>query len=70
MKLPVIITNRGEVYNKFIHHKSTKQKLAQAMAKPLRTVLDYSSIGRKTFIVHPLPPLKLFNYTKSNENES
>jgi hypothetical protein len=48
----IVIEENGEVvvapdYNSI----AGRLKLAQSMLNPLRTVLDYQSIGRKTFLV-------------------
>jgi hypothetical protein len=42
---------RDDIIAKYINSSAAKQNLARSMIAPLRTRLDYSSIGRKAFIV-------------------
>lgn len=41
-----------------------REALAQAMANPIRTSLDYQGIGRKLLVVDPLPQGALPVYDK------
>lgn len=66
MKHPVIIDSRGnigsksfggifnKIISKYISSVGGRQQLARAMLQPLRTVRDYNSIARKSFLVEPL----------------
>jgi hypothetical protein len=42
---------RNDIITKYINSSAGKQNLARSMIAPLRTRLDYSSIGRKAFLV-------------------
>ncbi len=52
---PVRPRTRQEIIADFLKTPEGRQKLAASMVQPLRTRRDYSSIGRRTFLVEQLP---------------
>jgi hypothetical protein len=64
MEHPIIITSSGRVTSeeglqgflaKYIATSMGKAMLANSMAQPLRTRLDYQAIARKVYLVQQLP---------------
>jgi HK97 family phage major capsid protein len=55
---------KQELIQKHIKSPQGRQKLAASMIQPLRTRRDYSSVGRKTFLVEQLPDGALPIYDK------
>lgn len=62
MEHPVIIDSRGKAQRdgrgliaKYISSPIGRATLAASMIAPLRTTLDYASVGRKCFMVQQLP---------------
>lgn len=73
MRHPIFIDSEGKInrksvigglINKYLSSPAGRQKLAQSMAQPLRTRLDYSSIGRKALVIEQMPPASLAFYEK------
>ena len=70
MQLPFYINNRGKLGAKlppiaqYLSSPAGRMKLAQSMIQPLRTRLDYQSIGRKAVLVQPLPQGALPTYER------
>jgi hypothetical protein len=46
---------KSQIIAKYLDSAEGRSKLAQSMIAPLRARRDYASIGRKCFIVEPLP---------------
>lgn len=46
---------KAKIIAKYLKSPEGREKLAASMAQPLRTRLDYDSMGRKMFQVQPLP---------------
>lgn len=66
------IGQRESLYNKSILNQylgtsAGRARLAQSMVQPLRTRIDYQSIGRKVFLVEQLPTGALPIYTKDDD---
>lgn len=55
---------KQQMIAKLISSQAGRQKLAQSMIQPLRSRRDYSSVGRKTFLVEQLPDGALPIYDK------
>jgi hypothetical protein len=55
---------KQQMIAKLIATPAGRQKLAQSMIQPLRTRRDYTSVGRKTFLVEQLPDGALPIYDK------
>lgn len=55
---------KKELISKHIQTAEGRQKIAASMIQPLRTRRDYSSVGRKTFLVEQLPDGALPIYDK------
>lgn len=72
MEHPIVINSRGKVEKndkqgiiaKLLSSQAGRQRLARSMVQPLRTRLDYQSIGRKAFMVEQLPSGALPTYDK------
>jgi hypothetical protein len=60
------MTNEQKEYliAKALETEEGRQALAQAMANPIRTSLDYQGVGRKLLVVDPLPQGALPVYDK------
>ena len=46
---------KQRIIGEYVKTPSGRAKLAASMTQPLRTRRDYSSVGRKTFLVEQLP---------------
>lgn len=57
-------TIREQVVDKYIGTQAGRRRLAASMIQPLRERRDYSSVGRKTFLVEQLPDGALPIYDK------
>jgi hypothetical protein len=55
---------KNKIIGDYIKTAAGRQKLAASMTQPLRTRRDYSSVGRKTFLVEQLPDGALPIYDK------
>jgi hypothetical protein len=55
---------KQQVISEYIKTAAGRQKLAASMIQPLRTRRDYSSVGRKTFLVEYLPDGAAATYDK------
>ena len=55
---------KQQIISKYIETAAGRQKLAASMVQPLRQRRDYSSVGRKTFLVEDLPDGALPIYDK------
>ena len=55
---------KQQIISKYIESAAGRQKLAASMVQPLRQRRDYSSVGRKTFLVEDLPDGALPLYDK------
>lgn len=55
---------KSKMISQLINSPTGRVKLAQSMVQPLRTRRDYSSVGRKTFLVEQLPDGALPIYDK------
>lgn len=55
---------KQQIISKYIESAAGRQKLAASMVQPLRLRRDYSSVGRKTFLVEDLPDGALPIYDK------
>ena len=71
MEHPIIISSNGKVFKgkagqiaRLLSSPSGRLQLAKSMVAPLRTTLDYQSIGRKVFMVAQLPSGALPIYDK------
>lgn len=72
MEDPIVVNSYNNIINvqddslliNAINSAKGRQSLARSMAQPLRTRIDYQSIGRKTFIVQQLPTGALPIYDK------
>jgi HK97 family phage major capsid protein len=58
------IAQKQKLISDLIKTASGRQRLAQSMIQPLRLRRDYSSVGRKTFLVEQLPDGALPIYDK------
>lgn len=54
-KISVTNEQREFLIAKALESPQGREALAQAMANPIRTSLDYQGIGRKLLVVDPLP---------------
>lgn len=57
-------TLKEQFVDRFIHSSAGRKRLAASMIQPLRDRRDYSSVGRKTFLVEQLPDGALPIYDK------
>ena len=57
-------TIKEQIVDKFIGSSAGRKRLAASMIQPLRERRDYSSVGRKTFLVEQLPDGALPVYDK------
>jgi hypothetical protein len=57
-------SQRQQLIGEYIKTPAGRQKLAASMTQPLRTRRDYTSVGRKTFLVEQLPDGALPIYDK------
>jgi hypothetical protein len=57
-------TLREKLVDQFIGSQSGRKRLAASMIQPLRERRDYSSVGRKTFLVEQIPDGALALYDK------
>jgi len=57
-------TIKEQIVDKFIGTSAGRKRLAASMIQPLRERRDYSSVGRKTFLVEQLPDGALPLYDK------
>jgi hypothetical protein len=57
-------TIKEQIVDKFIGTQAGRRRLAASMIQPLRERRDYSSVGRKTFLVEQLPDGALPIYDK------
>src|SRR5271157_6523593 len=57
-------TIKEQIVDKFIGYGAGRKRLAASMIQPLRERRDYSSVGRKTFLVEQLPDGALPIYDK------
>ena len=57
-------TIKEQIVDKFIGSSAGRKRLAASMIQPLRERRDYSSVGRKTFLVEQLPDGALPIYDK------
>ena len=55
---------RRKIISQYVRTAAGRQKLAESMIQPLRTRRDYTSVGRKTFLVEDLPDGALPVYDK------
>lgn len=55
---------KQKIISEYIKTPAGRQKLAASMVQPLRTRRDYTSVGRKTFLVEQLPDGALPIYDK------
>lgn len=55
---------KEQVVDRFIGSSTGRKRLASSMIQPLRERRDYSSVGRKTFLVEQLPDSALPIYDK------
>lgn len=55
---------REQIVDKHINSQSGRRRLAASMIQPLRERRDYSSVGRKTFLVEQIPDGALAIYDK------
>ena len=60
-------SERNAIIAKYIGSSQGRQRLAASMVNPLRSRRDYSSIGRKAFLVEQLPDGALSIYDKDPE---
>lgn len=58
---------RQRVIGEYIKTQAGRHRLAASMIQPLRLRRDYSAVGRKTFLVEPLPDGALAIYDKDPE---
>mgnify|MGYP001077153590 CR=1 FL=1 len=64
MSAPVTNAVKSKIISDYIKTPQGRAKLAASMTQPLRTRRDYSSVGRKTFLVEQLPDGALPIYDK------
>jgi len=64
MSNPVDNAIKQRIISEYIKTASGRSKLAASMIQPLRTRRDYTSVGRKTFLVEQLPDGALPIYDK------
>lgn len=64
MPNPVDNNVKQQIISEYIKTASGRSKLAASMIQPLRTRRDYTSVGRKTFLVEQLPDGALPIYDK------
>jgi hypothetical protein len=58
---------KQQIVDKYIGSSAGRRRLAASMIQPLRTRRDYSSVGRKTFLVEQIPDGALPIYDKDPE---
>jgi len=58
---------KSQIIGEFIKTAAGRAKLAASMIQPLRLIRDYTSVGRKTFLVEQLPDGALPIYDKDPE---
>lgn len=64
MNSPVSNATKQRIISDLVKTPQGRAKLASSMTQPLRTRRDYSSVGRKTFLVEQLPDGALPIYDK------
>lgn len=64
MRTAADLAKKQQVIGKLLKNAAGRHKLAASMVQPLRFRRDYSSIGRKTFLVEQLPDGALPIYDK------
>jgi hypothetical protein len=64
MATNVSTAQKQEIISRYISSPQGRVKLAASMTQPLRTRRDYTSVGRKTFLVEQLPDGALPLYDK------
>lgn len=64
--MPDVISNelKQQIIGEYMKTASGRAKLAASMVQPLRLRRDYTSVGRKTFLVEQLPDGALPIYDK------
>ncbi len=69
MNQQTVISNevKSQIIGEFIKTAAGRAKLAASMIQPLRLIRDYTSVGRKTFLVEQLPDGALPIYDKDPE---